>query len=113
MITIEKLRAYGANVDEAIERCMNNQDFYLMLVNKSLTSNPIPQLEEAINAGDLEKAFQVAHGLKGVCGNLSLTPLYDAVVEITEPLRNKVEMDYQPLLNKVKELYQALIDLAK
>ena len=49
MITIEKLKAYGANVEEGLQRCMNNEDFYLMLVNKSLANNQIPNLEEAIN----------------------------------------------------------------
>ena len=112
MITIEKLKAYGANVEEGLQRCMNNEDFYLMLVNKSLANNQIPNLEEAINNNDLQKAFEIAHALKGVYGNLSITPLYDAVVEITELLRNKVVMDYNPLVNKIKNLYQSLADLA-
>ena len=33
MLTIEKLKAYGANVDEGLSRCMNNETFYLRLVN--------------------------------------------------------------------------------
>lgn len=113
MITIEKLKSFGANTDEGLQRCMNNKDFYLMLVNKSIGNNQIPALEEAINNSDLQKAFEVAHSLKGVYGNLSLTPLYNAVVEITEPLRNKVSMDYAPLLNKLKALFQSLVELSK
>ncbi len=112
MITIEKLKVFGADVDDGLQRCMNNQDFYLMLVNKSIAKNPIPDLEAAINSNDLQKAFEIAHGLKGVFGNLSITPLFDALVEITEPLRNKVAMDYNHLLNKIKNLYQSLVDLA-
>ncbi len=112
MITIEKLKAYGANVEEGLQRCMNMPDFYLMLVNKSIANNQIPSLEEAINSNDLQKAFEIAHSLKGVFGNLSITPLYEAFVEITEPLRNKVAMDYNPLLTKIKNLYQSFADLA-
>ncbi len=79
---------------------------------KENVKNPIPDLEAAINSNDLQKAFEIAHGLKGVFGNLSITPLFDALVEITEPLRNKVAMDYNPLLNKIKNLFQCLVDLA-
>ena len=112
MITIEKLKAYGANVDEGLQRCMNNKDFYLMLVNKSLNNNQIPELEIAIKNNDFQRGFEIAHSLKGVYGNLSITPLFNAIVEITELLRNRVAMDYNPLLNKIKNLYQSLVDLA-
>ena len=113
MITVEKLKTYGANVDEGLQRCMNNADFYLMLVNKSLSGNQVSDLEAAINNNDLQRAFEIAHGLKGVVGNLSITPLYNALVIITEDLRNKVAKDYGPQLSEIKNLYQSLLDLAK
>ena len=53
MITIEKLKAFGADVEDGLQRCMNNQDFYLMLVNKSIAKNQIPDLEAAISSYDL------------------------------------------------------------
>jgi hypothetical protein len=34
MITIEGLKEYGANVEEGLTRCMNNEAFYLKLVGK-------------------------------------------------------------------------------
>ena len=32
MLTIEKLRTFGADVDEGLARCMNNEGFYLRMV---------------------------------------------------------------------------------
>lgn len=32
MLTIQGLREYGANVDEGLRRCLNNEDFYIRLV---------------------------------------------------------------------------------
>ena len=32
MLTIDDLRQYGANVQEGMERCMNDESFYLMMV---------------------------------------------------------------------------------
>ena len=44
-----------------------------------------------------------AHALKGVLGNLSLTPLYEKVCEITELLRARTETDYAPLLSEIEQ----------
>ena len=56
------------------------------------------------------KRFHIfnAHSLKGVCGNLSLTPIYDVLNEIVEPLRIKKEMDYAPLFEKLNKLFEEL-----
>ena len=32
MLTIDSLRAYGANVEEGLGRCMNREPFYLRVV---------------------------------------------------------------------------------
>ncbi|MBR2100374.1 MAG: Hpt domain-containing protein [Eubacterium sp.] len=37
----------------------------------------------ALKNNNLDEGFEIAHSLKGVLGNLSLTPLYDIMVEIT------------------------------
>lgn len=111
MFTVEDLRSFGANVDEGLSRCMNNESFYLRLVGKSLEDSHFSQLEEAINKADLAGAFEAAHALKGVLGNLALTPLYQPVSEITELLRSRKEMDYTPYMLEIKEKYQMLREL--
>lgn len=110
-MTLEQLRNFGCNVDEGLQRCMNNESFYLMLVNKFLTTTDLTKLNDAISSNDLETAFKEAHSLKGVCGNLSITPLYNAVAELVEFLRIKKEMDYNPLLQKINNLFNELKSL--
>ncbi len=112
MLTVEQLRNYGANVDEALKRCMNNEGFYLRLVKKAMQDPYCDQLKEAIEAKDFDRAFELAHALKGVAGNLSLTPLYNPVSEITELLRSRTDTDYSSLLAEIlekKDELQALI----
>ena len=48
-------------------------------------------------------AFEAAHALKGVLGNLSLTSIYAPIVEITELPRNNTDMDYTSLLSNILE----------
>ena len=108
MITIEKLNTFGANTAEGLGRCFGNETLYLKLVATIPGEGNFDKLKEALGAGDLENAFLAAHALKGVLGNLSLTPLYTKVVEITELLRNRTEMDYSALLTEILEMKEKL-----
>ena len=56
---------------------------------------------EAIDAGDLNTAFERAHSLKGVMGNVALTPLFEPISEITEELRARNDIDYSGYLDRI------------
>lgn len=111
MLTIENLRKYGANVDEGLQRCVNNEQLYLTLVNRFLDQNTFPDLKAAILDHDLENAFHISHSLKGVIGNLSLSPLYDIIYQMTELLRNRTEMDYSDYIQRYEMSYSLLAAL--
>jgi len=111
MLTIEALKEWGANTDEGVARCVNSVDFYLSLVGRVVDDKGFEDLKTALEANDLDAAFQAAHGLKGILGNLSLTPVYDKVVEITELLRSRTEMDYSEMLASILEDQQKLKDM--
>ncbi len=111
MLTLDKLRAYGADVDDGLVRCMNKEDFYLMLVGKAVADNRLTTLESQITAGDFKSAFETAHALKGLYANLSLTPLTKPVSEMTELLRSHTDADYSGLLSEAKSQYEKLCSL--
>ena len=111
MLTIDALRAWGADTDSGLRRCMNNEAFYLKLVEKTAGDPTFGQLKEAVKAGDLAHGFELAHALKGVTANLSLTPLETPVIEITELLRSRTETDYGPLLDQIAKEKQKLTDM--
>ena len=101
MLTIDALKEFGANTEEGMGRCFGNEEFYLKLV-KTVPGEPnFGQLEAAIESGDLKKAFEHAHALKGVLANLSLTPISEPASEITEHLRAEEMIDYKPLLDEI------------
>ena len=97
-MTLDDLRAFGADVDDGLARCMNNEDFYLRLVGMVQNDAGFDKLAAALAENNLKAAFEAAHALKGVLGNLSLTPLFQPVQEITELLRAETQMDYSDLL---------------
>ena len=108
---IDDLREYGANVDEGLSRCLNNEEFYLKLVESMRDEDKFDALERAIEDGRLDDAFEAAHALKGVLGNLSITPLYEPVAEITELLRTRTEMDYSELMGKISSQHERFLAL--
>lgn len=112
MLTLDELRGFGANVDEGLARCMNNETFYLGLVATVLTDTKLSELGAALNAGDLDKAFDLAHALKGMYGNLSLYPLFKPINEMTELLRSRTQTDYSALYNDASSQMEKLKALA-
>ncbi len=113
MITLDALRGFGADTDRGLATCMGNEALYLRLVSSVSSEKSFDDLSSAIKAGDLDSAFEAAHALKGVLGNLSLTPLYEKASEITEFLRNKTDTDYGKLLDELMSKKDILTDLCK
>ena len=101
MATLDDLRAYGADVDDGMARCMDNEELYLRLVGMAQQDANYDALKAAIDAGDLKAGFEAAHALKGSLSNLSITPLLKPVVEITELLRAETDMDYSELVEAI------------
>ncbi len=113
MLTIDILKENGVNTQEGLSRCLGKEDFYIRLVNMALKDPGFEKLSSAVAAKDLDAAFEAAHGLKGVLGNLALTPMYDPAAEMTELLRAHTDMDYTPYLEKILSERDKLAALAQ
>ena len=111
MLTIEALRGLGADVEDGVRRCVNNEAFYLKMVEKAVADLDTAELRSALAEENLDRAFEICHGMKGVLANLSLTPALRPASEMTELLRKRIRTDYEPLtaeLEKQLELLRAL-----
>ncbi len=109
MLTTDALQELGVNVKEGLGRCLNNEGFYLRMVNKALDDEEnFRRLSAAVAAGDKAAAFEAAHALKGVAGNLSLTPLYEPLSEMTELLRVGAAADYDALLARALASFEQM-----
>ncbi len=112
MLTLQALKDWGANVDEGMQRCLNNEAFYLRMVGKIKDdAGRMDALGEALAQHDYKTAFEHAHALKGVMANLSLTPVLVPVQEMTELLRNQTEADYSAMYDKARLEMNALLSI--
>lgn len=102
MLSVESLKSFGANTEEGLGRCFNNEAFYLRLVGMGLADANFDRLKSAMEAQDTRAAFEAAHALKGSIGNLALTPIYVPVCALTEKLRGQEgPVDAGDLLNEI------------
>ncbi|MGI5857633.1 MAG: Hpt domain-containing protein [Candidatus Merdivicinus sp.] len=94
----ETFSAYGGDYMATMSRFMGNEAMYLRLLDMLFEDKSLQQLGEALEAQDLKRAFEAAHTLKGVAGNMGLKPLYEAVCIIVEPLRAGQQREDYPVL---------------
>ncbi len=73
----QRLMDAGLDVPAALERFMNNETLLEKFLAKFPADPNHDRLAAAIAAGDQEGALTAAHTMKGVCGNLSMTALFD------------------------------------
>ena len=111
MLTIEKLNEFGVNTKEGLERCLNNEEFYFRLITRAINDESFSKLKTELENNNLDEAFLIVHSLKGVLGNLSITPMYEIVYELTELLREKKDIDYSVYLNKLLNKREELLTL--
>ena len=117
----EIFEAYGGNYDNTLGRFLGNESMYLRLLKMFFQDENMCLLGTAIENQEWRAAFEAAHTLIGVTGNMGLDPLYDAVCNIVEPLRlDDGQTDYAALYQiiqqeyeKVTQLYQQLTEGAE
>ena len=94
MLTVDKLRDFGADVDEGVRRLMGNEGFYLRMVTMACKDekNDFGRLSDAVAAGQMHAAYDPAHNLKGVLSNLSLTPVFEPARDISDFLKEQITL---------------------
>lgn len=105
-----KLTQAGADVDSALERFMGNEALYARFARGFRNDRSCEALLKAMEEGNVKGAFEAAHTLKGVTGNLSFTRLYNRASEVVEPLR---EGRLEEAQEKLPALVKACEELKK
>lgn len=100
---IEMLRRLGSDVDDAMERFLDDDGFYLECLEQVLYDDNFGKLKIALENHQIQEAFDCAHTLKGLVANLGLTPLNERMEEVVEPLREGRDAG---LLEKYQEIME-------
>lgn len=101
----------GINVQEGIHRFAGKKEVYEKYLYGFLEDPYYEKLEDAIKNRKGEEAFQAAHVLKGVAGNLSMNRIFEAIKPVVEELRGEADFEQvEKMMEKVREQYQLTLD---
>ena len=87
MSMVNELRELGVDVEDPLQRFMGNEGLFNRMIKKLPPAVKDLQVVQHLEAGDYEAALNNAHTLKGVTGNLSIKPLFNAYNEAVNLLR--------------------------
>ncbi|MEG2731875.1 MAG: Hpt domain-containing protein [Clostridium sp.] len=107
---LERLERYGADVEGAMGRFLEDHDLYGTCFSLFLKEDNFEKLGIALSEKDYTEAFEAAHTLKGVAGNMGLTPIYDVICTMVENLRSQ---DYSHVTEQYEEIMENLEQLKK
>lgn len=111
MSLLEELKGLGVDVNDGLERVMGDQDLYEMMLGMfidSVRDNAI-SLEE-FDGDSLDKLIERVHMLKGVTGNLAMTPLFLRYTEVLGQLRAGQVAEAKAGFARIVPVQQAILD---
>lgn len=111
-IMLNNLKYWGCEVDEALERFVNDESLYIMCMNLFIEDAFFEILGDALKSQDYDAAREATHTLKGIAGNVSVGPLFVAISMLTDKLRandySDLDADYSQILEYRKSLKNIL-----
>lgn len=88
MTFLEELHQLGIDIDSGVQRLLNKEELYIKMLCRFPDVVRDCSLAQFLKKGEIVTAQQNAHTLKGVAGNLSIIPLYEAYSKIDYKLRD-------------------------
>lgn len=110
----EELRELGVNVEAGLERVMDDEPFYEMMLSMfidTVNDNPIELAD--FDADDLEVLTGRVHTLKGLSGNLEMTPLFAGYVQALDLLRMNQPKEALKEYERLLPIQEAIMDCIK
>ncbi len=109
MSLLEELGTLGVNVEEGMKRLNGNQAFYERMLGKLPDNIAKYYVDSDFDSNNYEEITEKAHTIKGMTGNLSIAPLYEAYTEIVNDLRAGKPEEAKALLNKIMPLQKEIL----
>lgn len=101
----------GVDVVQGIKRIGGNAETYARQLSRFRThhARAIEELRTAIDRGQWAEARDSCHSLKGVCGNLGATALFESLALLESQLRQGQQVDPQ-LMQRLQMLHGMLLE---
>ncbi len=114
MSYFEELKDLGVNVEEGLERVMGDESLYETMLGmyiERVNSNPIAM--EDFHAENLDELIGKVHILKGLTGNLAMTPLFAGYLQVLDLLRTDRPKEAAREYERILPSQTAIMDCIK
>ncbi len=108
-MTYTELELAGIDIDDLMKRLMQNASLVKIFIKKFLEDKNYTVLTEAFKQGDLKMAEGASHTLKGVCGNLSVKPLFALFQEQVALIRAGEGAKAEAMMPRITEEYEKTV----
>lgn len=105
---LEKLAALGTDVKDGLNRFMENEPLYVRCLKKFPPQADQCTLHDDLINKNYEAAVKSAHTMKGLTGNLSITPLYMRYSEIVDRLRAGEEQGLETIEAEIAQIQEQI-----
>lgn len=87
MSLFDELRELGVDIDDGLKRLGGNESLYTRLLGSFVKTMKEQIVEPDFDCTEYTGTTERAHTIKGISGNLSITPVYKAYTDIVDLLR--------------------------
>lgn len=112
-LQIDELISHGIDYRGGVDRFGGNAAMFEKFIFRYLDDEHYDLLVRAVEAGDAEEGFRVAHTLKGVVGNLSFSTYLATIEPITEALRSGDMETAKELMPNVESVHSETIAILR
>ncbi|MDR1117630.1 MAG: Hpt domain-containing protein [Oscillospiraceae bacterium] len=100
------------DVESGLSRVRGNKTIYKRMLQLFLQSEEFASFEAQLEAKDYQRASEVAHGIKGMTGNLGMPRIFemsaDLMVKLKDgPVDESIIDEYRDILEKTREYAKA------
>ena len=115
-MTVKELYdSFGGNYNTALQTMMSDA-FIMRMLGKFIEKNSYQEIISGYENKNFQAVFAASHSLKGVSGNLSLTPLYEKssiICEATRTLKEGESVNLDAEIEELKASYELIVNNIK
>ncbi|MDE7018392.1 MAG: hypothetical protein K2P65_12640 [Lachnospiraceae bacterium] len=109
MTLFEELKSLDVDVDGGLKRINGNEKLYTKLLGSFTKSINTYKVTPDYDGNDYNEIIEKAHAIKGVSGNLSITPVYEAYTKVVDLLRAGKPEEARPILEEILPVQEKIV----
>lgn len=110
MKLFDDLKELGVNVSDGINRLGGNEALYKKLLGTFVKTIRGYDIKPDFDEENYNDVIEKAHAVKGIAGNLSITPIYEGYTQIVSLLRSAEPARAKDVLRNVLPIQEEIID---